>query len=34
MEFEVGLGRPVPRWLKWAGWPFVAFVLTTVISAR
>ncbi|OGS98610.1 MAG: hypothetical protein A3F73_08870 [Gallionellales bacterium RIFCSPLOWO2_12_FULL_59_22] len=25
-----GLGRPVPRWLKWGGWPFVAFVVTTV----
>ncbi len=25
-----GLGKPVPRWLKWGGWPFVAFVLTTV----
>lgn len=25
-----GLGRPVPRWLKWGGWPLVAFVLTTV----
>ncbi len=25
-----GLGRPLPRWLKWGGWPFVAFVLTTV----
>lgn len=25
-----GLGRPVPRWLKWAGWPFVAFVCTTI----
>ncbi|MBI5890479.1 MAG: 4Fe-4S binding protein [Nitrosomonadales bacterium] len=25
-----GLGRPVPRWLKWGGWPFAAFVLTTV----
>jgi len=25
-----GLGRPVPRWLKWSGWPFVAFVCTTV----
>jgi polyferredoxin len=25
-----GLGRPVPRWLKWGGWPVVAFVLTTV----
>lgn len=27
-----GLGRPVPRWMKWAGWPFVAFVLTTVFG--
>jgi len=27
---RVGLGRPVPRWIKWGGWPFVAFVLTTV----
>jgi polyferredoxin len=25
-----GLGRPVPRWLKWGGWPLVAFVMTTV----
>jgi len=25
-----GMGKPVPRWLKWGGWPFVAFVLTTV----
>lgn len=25
-----GLGRPIPRWLKWGGWPCVAFVLTTV----
>jgi len=25
-----GLGKPVPRWLKWGGWPFVAFVCTTV----
>ncbi len=25
-----GLGRPVPRWLKWSGWPFVAFVCTTL----
>lgn len=25
-----GLGRSVPRWLRWSGWPFVAFVTTTV----
>ncbi len=25
-----GLGRPVPRWLKWSGWPFVAFTCTTI----
>ncbi len=25
-----GLGRPVPRWMKWGGWPFIAFILTTV----
>lgn len=25
-----GPGRPVPRWLKWGGWPFAAFVITTV----
>ena len=29
---RVGLGRAVPRWLKWAGWPFVAFALTTVLG--
>jgi polyferredoxin len=27
-----GLGRAVPRWLKWAGWPFVAFAVTTVFG--
>jgi polyferredoxin len=25
-----GLGRAVPRWLSWGGWPFVAFACTTV----
>ena len=29
---SVGLGRAVPRWLKWAGWPFVAFAVTTVFG--
>ena len=23
-------GRAIPRWLRWGGWPFLAFVLTTV----
>jgi polyferredoxin len=25
-----GLGRAVPRWIRWKGWPFTAFALTTV----
>ena len=25
-----GLGRPIPRWMKWGGWPFIAFLGTTV----
>ncbi len=25
-----GLNRPVPRWMKWGGWPFAAFLGTTV----
>ncbi len=27
---EKGRGFAVPRWLTWAGWPFVAFALTTI----
>lgn len=25
-----GLGLPIPRWVRWSGWPFTAFVCTTV----
>jgi len=25
-----GLGRAIPRWMRWSGWPFTAFVCTTV----
>ncbi len=25
-----GRGGAIPRWLRWSGWPFAAFVLTTV----
>lgn len=25
-----GKGRAIPRWLRWGGWPFVAFIGTTV----
>jgi len=25
-----GQGRAIPRWMRWGGWPFVAFSLTTV----
>ena len=25
-----GLGRAIPRWMRWSGWPFVAFASTTV----
>jgi polyferredoxin len=27
---QYGRGKALPRWLKWSGWPFVAFVMTTV----
>ncbi len=25
-----GLGRAIPRWMRWGGWPFVAFGCTTI----
>ncbi|WP_091910921.1 4Fe-4S binding protein [Chitinasiproducens palmae] len=25
-----GLGKAIPRWMRWGGWPFVAFSLTTL----
>ena len=25
-----GLGRSIPRWMRWPGWPLAAFALTTV----
>lgn len=25
-----GLGRAIPKWMRWGGWPFVAFCLTTI----
>ena len=27
-----GLQYPIPRWIRWGGWPFVAFVMTTVFG--
>ena len=25
-----GFAKPVPRWMRWGGWPFVAFAVTTI----
>ena len=25
-----GLGRSIPRWMRWSGWPLTAFVCTTI----
>ncbi len=25
-----GLGRAIPKWMRWGGWPFVAFASTTI----
>ncbi|ANN73059.1 4Fe-4S binding protein [Bordetella bronchialis] len=27
---ERGKGLAIPRWMRWGGWPFVAFALTTI----
>ncbi|AOB32106.1 hypothetical protein AKI39_17390 [Bordetella sp. H567] len=27
---EHGKGLAIPRWMRWGGWPFVAFALTTI----
>ncbi|CAJ3262964.1 nitrogen fixation protein VnfA [Burkholderia pseudomallei] len=27
---KFGRGRAIPRWMRWGGWPFVAFGLTTI----
>ncbi len=27
-----GLGRSIPKWMRWGGWPFVAFAMTTVFG--
>src|SRR5512146_1290648 len=25
-----GLGKAIPRWMRWSGWPFAAFAMTTI----
>jgi len=27
---KFGRGRAIPHWMRWGGWPFVAFALTTI----
>jgi polyferredoxin len=27
-----GLGRAIPKWMRWGGWPFVAFASTTIFG--
>jgi hypothetical protein len=27
---QYGRGKSIPRWMRWGGWPFVAFGLTTI----
>ncbi|KAF0812313.1 putative electron transport protein YccM [Andreprevotia sp. IGB-42] len=27
---EHGRNKPIPKWMRWGGWPFVAFALTTI----
>jgi polyferredoxin len=27
---KFGKGRAIPHWMRWGGWPFVAFALTTI----
>ena len=27
---ERGRNKPIPKWMRWGGWPFVAFALTTI----